>query len=90
MATKTAKDRILDILVRCGSRGVTTWQLIDETRCSAAARRVWDWQQEGHRIRKVKEGVGIYRWVYEGAPVTRPKQMTFSDLRGLLRVERHT
>ena len=73
MAKTTAKQRILDIIIKAGSRGVTTWQLIDETRHSAAARRVWDWQQEGYRIRKVKDAPGVYRWIYDGPPVERER-----------------
>jgi hypothetical protein len=87
-----AKARILQLLKDAGSRGSLTWELINSTHCSAAARRVWDLQQEGHRIRKVKEGVGIYRWVYEGAPTPRPapkKKLTQYTLLDLLR-EHHT
>lgn len=83
-----AKAQTLDILKRLGSRGATTMELIHDTHNPAAARRVWDLQQEGHRIRKVKDGPGVYRWIYDGPPVPRPVQMTFTDLRGLLRVQR--
>ena len=72
--TISAKDRILAILKRASSHGATTWQLIDETRHSAAARRVWELiTEDGYQIEKVQEGKGVYRWIYRGEPLP-PKQ----------------
>lgn len=85
-----AIERILKILQKAGSRGVTTWQIIDETRCSAAARRVWDLQQRGYRITKVDEGGGVYRWIYRGEPLPKPEpkpRLTAVTLLDLLREE---
>lgn len=69
---KADGNKILNILKQCGSRGATTSMLIEETRNAAAARRVWDLQQEGHRIDKVNDGGGIYRWIYRSGPGPRP------------------
>ena len=84
---KNAKAEILRLLKDAGQRGSLTWELITQTHCSAAARRVWDLQQEGHRIRKVKEGVGIYRWIYDGPPAHRIqfKQLSLIDVRQQIR-----
>lgn len=84
-----AKAKILQLLKDAGTRGSTTWELITSTHCSAAARRVWDLQQEGHRIEKRDEGGGVYRWIYRGAPEPKLHQMTFSELRTLIAVERN-
>ena len=88
MAATNTKAEILRLVQLAGPRGTTTWELITQTHCSAAARRVWDLQQEGHRIEKRKEGKGIYRWIYKGPPLPAPKQMTFDTLRDLLRADR--
>jgi hypothetical protein len=86
MARTNTKAQILDILIRMGGRGATTRELIHDTFDPAAARRVWDLQHEdGHRIQKKKDGPGIYRWVYLGPPLPAPTQMTFDELRGILR-----
>lgn len=66
MTRQSAKDKILVILKRCGSRGCTTWELISETHHSRAAGRVWELIDEGHRIEKREEGRGIVRWIYRG------------------------
>lgn len=69
MTRHSAKDKILDILKRCGSRGATTWELISETHHSRAAGRVWELiEEDGHRIDKREEGRGIVRWIYRGHP----------------------
>ncbi len=78
MARTNTKAQILAILVRMGSRGATTSELIHDTFNPAAARRVWDLQQEGHRIEKRNEGDGIYRWIYKGPPLP-PTQLTLRD-----------
>lgn len=88
MTRTNTKLQVLDILKRMGSRGATTSELIHDTFNPACARRVWDLQQEGHRIEKRKEGKGIYRWIYKGPPLPAPKQMTFDTLRDLLRADR--
>lgn len=92
MKTTNAKARILQLLKDAGTRGATTWELITSTHCSAAARRVWDLQQEGHRIDKKAEGDGVFRWVYRGSPalaIVRKKkpQLTQASLLDLLRLE---
>jgi len=80
-----AQDRILAILLQCGTKGATTWELIDATRHSAAARRVWDLQQEGHRIDKVSEGNGVFRWIYRAAPTPQKERLTQTTLLDLIR-----
>ena len=72
----SAKGRILDILKANGEEGATTWDLINATHHSGAARRVWDLQQEGHRIKKVSEGNGVYRWIYQGPPPPPREKLT--------------
>ena len=86
----SAKDRILAILKRAGSRGATTWMLINETHHSAAARRVWDLQQDGHQIEKVNEGDGVYRWIYRRAPLPKQERLTPFTLLDLIEQEGRT
>lgn len=81
---KNAKAEILRLLKDAGTRGTTTWELINSTHCSAAARRVWDLQQEGHRIDKVDEGGGVFRWIYRGAPLTQGPKLTQRSLLDLI------
>ena len=86
MARTNTKAKVLDILVRMGGRGATTSELIHDTFDPACARRVWDLQQDGHRIKKVNEGDGVYRWVYQGPPPVR-ERLTQVSLLELLRQE---
>lgn len=87
-----AKAKILDILKRMGSRGATTMELIHDTGNPAAARRVWDLQQEGHRIEKRDEGHGVFRWIYRGAPTPRPfrPKLTQTSLLDMIRLEQRS
>ena len=79
MARTNTKIQVLAILKRVGSRGATTSELIHDTFNPACARRVWDLQQEGHRIEKINEGGGVYRWKYLGPPLP-PQQLTLRDI----------
>ncbi|NBR87832.1 MAG: hypothetical protein EBT61_20415 [Verrucomicrobia bacterium] len=59
-------------------------ELIHDTGNPAAARRVWDLQQEGHRIEKVDEGGGVFRWIYRGAPLPQGPKLTQRSLLDLI------
>ena len=62
----SAKLRILALLQSAGDAGLTTWEMINATHHSAAARRVWELRRDGHDITRVYEGRGRFRWIYQG------------------------
>jgi len=61
----SAKMRILALL-QSAPAGLTTWEMINLTHHSAAARRVWELRRDGHDITRVYEGRGRFRWIYQG------------------------
>jgi len=59
--------RILALLREASPRGLSTWDLIDRTHHSAAARRVWELRQKGYQIVGVEGKKGQWTWFLRAA-----------------------
>lgn len=63
-----AKSKVLAALKAAAPRRLTTWQLIEATRHSRAAGRIWELVRDGYQIEHTNEGRTHY-WRYTGDPV---------------------
>lgn len=63
-----AKQRVLAVLKSAAPQKLSTWTLIERTRHSRAAGRVWELiHKDGYQIEHTSEG-RIHYWTYRGEP----------------------
>jgi hypothetical protein len=57
------KQRVLEALEQAGAAGLTTRELMDRGGGMRPPNRIHDLREEGHAIRTIPEGRGVYRYV---------------------------